>query len=953
MASALSEEEFHRMQLQLLELRTTNYELEGKCRKLERELTESSEKIETLDKELAKANKAISKSKKAKETELLLQENDSLQRKLLSQEEEFRLQNQTLMTELSMLVAINEKLENEVADLRAFKSTAKVMAASDDKSQETDDQVRHLQAQKAALQKNLAALQEKYEKEVSDLQHLLHMTAELETDKGRQSPAGSEDLKEEKREVEGQTAEDAAQAQVVSSQLAQSHKKVESLVAEVKELQLNLDTEQEEKRLLKEQLHSSEKRLKEQIASLQEEVEKLNEKLRRKQDSLLQLQKEKETLFDENKRKIDELTAGRERDQKYYHEQIVKLQQDLVKAHQSQESLKTESAERVQELQHRVNELQKHVDAANIVGSHQIQELNNKHKQEMKELHNQLKSLAQINDDLKVQLQESLRASEETIGQLHAAQQERDSQIQALQEINKVAEKRKALLDELAIKYQKEHDMHREQSIAAEEKHQAQTVALETEIDQMKVRLQESSKQVLLIEELQSKIHALEDAKGWLERSLKETEEHLQQAQQGMEEKIQALKAEHQAHVESMLETHNTEVKQLLEGGERKVQEWAAREEKLQEEIDNLNYTVASLRQNIKDSVDEKKIHEKKGMAMLKDLKRQLHAERKRAEKLQERLQEVLSENKSKSMEELFTPADSGDLLHCDGSSVSSWSTGASGLGKDSTASGPQSPSGINHSLASVISDPGEEYTEILQRIAHIQEEKWSLEEKVRHLETSNACMADDLLEKSAIIQHYVMNSNIVGGRRQSQHVEEPKLSLRKVMELVKSGDHSELQDMNRKLQRMLEETLTKNMHLQQDLEVMSQEVVRLSRLSAGGMLGTEGSGGKQDAPVSPANPRGGSTGPRTPRAVGRGEQKEAAVDTQLEEGEAASDSSATAVDTSAAHIGQEAAADTEDTAADNADDAGPESGGDTAVARSESGRNEPPTDLLIQNNDR
>lgn len=42
-----------------------------------------------------------------------------------------------------------------------------------------------------------------------------------------------------------------------------------------------------------------------------------------------------------------------------------------------------------------------------------------------------------------------------------------------------------------------------------------------------------------------------------------------------------------------------------------------------------------------------------------------------------------------------------------------------------------QSPSGINHSLASVISDPGEEYTEILQRIAHIQEEKWSLEEKV------------------------------------------------------------------------------------------------------------------------------------------------------------------------------------------------------------------------------
>ena len=35
-------------------------------------------------------------------------------------------------------------------------------------------------------------------------------------------------------------------------------------------------------------------------------------------------------------------------------------------------------------------------------------------------------------------------------------------------------------------------------------------------------------------------------------------------------------------------------------------------------------------------------------------------------------------------------------------------------------------------------------------------------------------------------------------------------------MELVTSGEHGELHEMNRKLQLMLEETLTKNMHLQQ-----------------------------------------------------------------------------------------------------------------------------------------
>ena len=46
---------------------------------------------------------AINKSKKAKEVELLLQENETLQMKLHSQEDDFRLQNETLMQELSQV----------------------------------------------------------------------------------------------------------------------------------------------------------------------------------------------------------------------------------------------------------------------------------------------------------------------------------------------------------------------------------------------------------------------------------------------------------------------------------------------------------------------------------------------------------------------------------------------------------------------------------------------------------------------------------------------------------------------------------------------------------------------------------------------------------------------------------------------------------------------------------
>ena len=56
-----------------------------------------------LQQELNKAQKTIDKSKKLAEVQRILHENDSLQRKLLAQEEDFRLQNQTLLNELSLV----------------------------------------------------------------------------------------------------------------------------------------------------------------------------------------------------------------------------------------------------------------------------------------------------------------------------------------------------------------------------------------------------------------------------------------------------------------------------------------------------------------------------------------------------------------------------------------------------------------------------------------------------------------------------------------------------------------------------------------------------------------------------------------------------------------------------------------------------------------------------------
>jgi hypothetical protein len=45
--------------------------------------------------------KSVSRSRKAKDIDLLVNENENLQAKLEAQEEDFRLQNQTLLQELS------------------------------------------------------------------------------------------------------------------------------------------------------------------------------------------------------------------------------------------------------------------------------------------------------------------------------------------------------------------------------------------------------------------------------------------------------------------------------------------------------------------------------------------------------------------------------------------------------------------------------------------------------------------------------------------------------------------------------------------------------------------------------------------------------------------------------------------------------------------------------------
>uniref|UniRef100_A0A452G5Z2 GRIP1 associated protein 1 n=1 Tax=Capra hircus TaxID=9925 RepID=A0A452G5Z2_CAPHI len=784
MAQALSEEEFQRMQAQLLELRTNNYQLSDELRKNGVELTSLRQKVAYLDKEFNKAQKLCSQM---------------------------------------------EQLERENQQLKAGAARAGAAQAGS----LVDGELLRLQAENTALQKNVAALQERYGKEA-----------------GR-SPAASEG--------EGDPPGGPASPVVAPMPLA--------------EVELKWEMEKEEKRLLWEQLQGLKTLKQAETSRLQEELAKLSEKLKKKQESFCRLQTEKETLFNDSRNKIEELQQRKEADLKAQLARTQKLQQELEAANQSlaelrdqrqgerlehaaalralQDQVSLQSAdaqEQVEGLLTENNALRTSLAALEQIQTAKTQELNMLREQtagltaELQQRQSQYEDLMGQKDDLNCQLQESLRANSRLLEQLQELGQEKEQLIQELQEARKSAEKRKAMLDELAMETLQEKSQHKEELGAVRLRHEKEVLGvraryerelrelhedkkrqeeeLRGQIREEKARTRELETLQQTVEELQAQVHSMDGAKGWFERRLKEAEESLQQQQQEQEEALRQCQEQHASELKSKEEE--------LQGVQEQLRQ-------AQEERDCHLKTINSLKQEVKDTVDGQRILEKKGSAALKDLKRQLHLERKRADKLQERLQDILTNSKSRSgLEELvLSEMNSPSRTQTgDSSSVSSFSyreilreKESSTVPARSLSSSPQA----QPPRPAELSD--EEVAELFQRLAEMQQEKWMLEEKVKHLEVSSASMAEDLCRKSAIIETYVMDSRIDVSVA-AGHTDRSGLGS-VLRDLVKPGDEN-LREMNKKLQNMLEEQLTKNMHLHKDMEVLSQEIVRLSKECVG-----------------------------------------------------------------------------------------------------------------------
>ncbi|KAM7411086.1 hypothetical protein PAMA_021186 [Pampus argenteus] len=847
MSQALSEEEFHRMQAQLLELRTQNYQLSDDLRKNSAELNAVRQKNAVLERDFVKAQKALNKSKKAQEVDALLSENEMLQGKLHSQEEDFRLQNSTLMTELSKLCTQIEQLEKENQGLKEGGGASTSNSAPSSTSSPVDGELLRLQAENSTLQKKMKALQERYDKELQ--RHAVaqgNQSATTDTD-GSASTNGVSD-------VTGRQEEPAAEG--TNERQEQTEAQLEQTEKQIHELEMALNTEQEEKRLLREQIHNLEASKQAEITKLQEEITKLSEKLKKKQESFQRLQGEKEALYNDSRTKIDEINQRKEEELKAMNIRIQKLQSDLMAANQMTAEQREQLQSREKEHELALNTLRAQIQTVKTQEMNLLREQHEALTVELQQRRAEQESLLAQRDDLDSQLQESSFANRKLLEQLTEEGQEKERLLRELDEAKKTAEKRKAMLDDMAIQLNQEKSDHKEALSDLKLQHEKEVLGVraryekelrglhedknrsEEEIRQQlrdeKARTKELEGLQQRVEELQAQVQSMEGTKGWFERRLKEAEENIEKNSLEHQEEIHRLQKEHTLHLE--------EKQSEMEGLKQQMSEV----EKQKEEYDN---TIGKLKQEIKDTVDGQRILEKKGSAALKDLKRQLQLERKRADKLQERLQEILTNSKTRTgLEELVLSeinSPSRTQQTGDSSSVSSFSY--RDMMKESQPANQNKSGGGSPQSQRPAELSDDEVGELFQRLAEVQQEKWMLEEKVKHLEVSCSSMAEDICRKSAIIETYVMDSRIdvsgstVGGHGGHGGSQGERGGLGSVLrDLVKPGDEN-LREMNKKLQNMLEEQLTKNMHLQKDLEVLSQELVRLSKESPGGSAAGSG----------------------------------------------------------------------------------------------------------------
>ncbi|CAM4758560.1 unnamed protein product [Rotaria magnacalcarata] len=536
---------------------------------------------------------------------------------------------------------------------------------------------------------------------------------------------------------------------------------------------IRLETEQEEKRLLQEQFRQLEISSNETNTKSLKQIEDLKEKLDEKQNACLSLQHDFE-------KRIQDMITDNSSSKTANELQIDVLKSDIKRLQDEIQTITKTREEEIINYKKRLNESQTVID--------------------------QLES------------QQSKEAYETLMQTVQVLEQQVTSKTRDCESHQRLAEQRKTIIDEMAANSLQADEKAKVTLQSQKEKYQTDIDRLEKENHELKIKDRTLKQYQSRCVELERCIKSDDEAKKALTIHLEELQKKLIEHRQTYEQQLNEQQIQYEKQLDDERQKHQEDFQNLTEILSAKAHT-----------IEELNAQIDVLKQEASTFIDEKRAHERKGATLIKDLQKQLQAEKKKNERMQEKLTELLSGDKA-ALDDLFYIPKTDGSRQGDTASVSSFS-GIGYMDRSSVASAQMSSTALE-----------QENKELIQKLARAQDERSILEEKVRHLESSNSGMANDL------IQHYSNdkrgavseNSPKTGvntrfstppSRRRRQNASTDRqsstpLNFRNMFESLSSNKtQSTNDDTIKNLQRLLEETLTKNMHLQKDLEAMSLQL--------------------------------------------------------------------------------------------------------------------------------
>eukprot|EP00794_Sanderia_malayensis_P006017 gene6017-6716_t len=569
------------------------------------------------------------------------------------------------------------------------------------------------------------------------------------------------------------------------------------------ELKVKFETEETENRLLRDQLKEERARMQKEVNTLKSDQERSTEKAKKKQESYLQLQEEKENLHKENRQLEEKLRISNE-DKAKMDENIMELEGDVKAWRQQEEELKQELVE-----------LKEKLEFCSPVKVVELEQAMNGKEEELA--------------SLKLQFEEISSSNQNLMSEIQKISQENTHLEEACKQNEELALKRKNLLDKLSVERQHELTSHQDEVAT----YKSDIEEGRKKLESCMADLEKSKREITLSHDRHSELlqnyNSVEKKAGWLERTLKE-----------LETQIETERTEHVASLEQKDKDTEEKIQQIISDHEQELQKLEDERGAIELEKQEHLCVIEKLNQAAKDKEIEFRVSNKKGEQLLKDLKRQLKVERRRADQLQQKLQDFLTETKCKqTFDELFNKSEismyKGHARHDSGSHLS---TVSSSSGLDLSIDHENTKSSTPYSgtpLSSNTNDSfrlNDETIELISKVADLQLEKNILEEKVRHLEENGSIMVDDLMQKSRIIQSYITDRKI---DVPSENVRRRTMTLKEKMKdslhIGKQGKSEDmLKEMNAKMQRLLEETLEKNIQLEKDVDHLTRELEKYSK---------------------------------------------------------------------------------------------------------------------------